>query len=34
MTGAYSQSRLKEFFFGGVTRSLMQSMTCATFMSR
>jgi len=34
VTGAYSQSRLKEFFFGGVTRSLMQSMTCATFMSR
>jgi nucleotide-binding universal stress UspA family protein len=34
VTGAYSQSRLKEFFFGGVTRALLQSMTCATFMSR
>jgi nucleotide-binding universal stress UspA family protein len=34
VSGAYSQSRLKEFFFGGVTRALLQSMTCATFMSR
>lgn len=34
VTGAYSQSRLKEFFFGGVTKALLQSMTCATFMSR
>ncbi len=32
--GAYSQSRLKEFFFGGVTRSVLQSMTCAVLMSR
>jgi nucleotide-binding universal stress UspA family protein len=34
VSGAYSQSRLKAFFFGGVTRSLLNSMTCATFMSR
>jgi nucleotide-binding universal stress UspA family protein len=34
VTGAFSQSRLKEFFFGGVTRTLLQSMPCAVFMSR
>ncbi len=32
--GAYSQSRLKEFFFGGATRTVLQSMTCAVLMSR
>ena len=32
--GAYSQSRLKEFFFGGATRTLLQSMPVATLMSR
>lgn len=34
VTGAYSQSKLKEFFFGGVTRSVLESMPTATFMSR
>jgi len=32
--GAYSQSWLKEFFFGGATRTLLQSMPVATLMSR
>ena len=32
--GAYSQSRLKEFFFGGATRTLLRSMPVATLMSR
>lgn len=32
--GAYSQSRLKEFFFGGATRTLLESMPVATLMSR
>ncbi|MEO3384977.1 universal stress protein [Mesorhizobium sp. CAU 1741] len=32
--GAYSQSWLKEFFFGGATRSLLQSMPVATLMAR
>ncbi|MET0170604.1 MAG: universal stress protein, partial [Aliihoeflea sp.] len=34
VTGAYSQSKLKEFFFGGVTRSILNAMPTATFMSR
>lgn len=32
--GAYSHSRLREFLFGGVTRSVLKSMSVATFMSR
>ena len=32
--GAYSHSRLREWLFGGVTRSLMEKMPVATFMSR
>jgi nucleotide-binding universal stress UspA family protein len=32
--GAYSHSRLREWLFGGVTRSVLQSMPVATFMSR
>jgi len=32
--GAYSQSWLKEFFFGGATRTLLKSMPTATLMSR
>ena len=32
--GAYSQSWLKQFFFGGATRTLLQSMPVATLMSR
>lgn len=32
--GAYSQSWLKEFFFGGATRTLLKSMPTATFMAR
>ena len=32
--GAYSQSWLKEFFFGGATRTLLRSMPTATLMSR
>lgn len=32
--GAYSQSWLKEFFFGGATRTLLKSMPAATLMSR
>lgn len=32
--GAYGQSRLTEFLFGGVTRSILQSMTTPTLMSR
>lgn len=32
--GAYSQSWLKEFFFGGATRTLLQSMPAATLMAR
>lgn len=32
--GAYSQSWLKEFFFGGTTRTLLRSMSAATLMSR
>lgn len=32
--GAYSQSWLKEFFFGGATRTLLRSMPAATLMSR
>lgn len=32
--GAYGQSWLKEFFFGGATRTLLKSMSAATLMSR
>ncbi|MGH7003315.1 MAG: universal stress protein [Alphaproteobacteria bacterium] len=32
--GAYSQSRLKEWVFGGVTTSFMADMPCLTLMSR
>ncbi len=32
--GAYSQSWLKEFFFGGATRTMLQSMPVATLMAR
>ena len=32
--GAYSQSWLKEFFFGGATKTLMESLPTATLMSR
>jgi nucleotide-binding universal stress UspA family protein len=32
--GAYGHSRLREFLFGGVTRSMLHSMPVATFMSR
>jgi nucleotide-binding universal stress UspA family protein len=32
--GAYSHSWLREFLFGGVTRTLLKSMPVATFMSR
>lgn len=32
--GAYSQSRLKEWVFGGVTTSIMADMPCLTLMSR
>jgi len=32
--GAYSQSWLKQFFFGGATRTLLRSMPTATLMSR
>jgi len=32
--GAYSHSWLREFLFGGVTRTLLQSMPVPTFMSR
>lgn len=32
--GAFSQSWLKEFFFGGATRTLLKSMSAATLMSR
>lgn len=32
--GAFSQSWLKEFFFGGTTRTLLNSMSVATLMSR
>lgn len=32
--GAYSQSWLKEFFFGGATRTLLKSMPVATLMAR
>jgi nucleotide-binding universal stress UspA family protein len=32
--GAYGHSRLREFLFGGVTRSVLESMPVATFMSR
>lgn len=32
--GAFSHSRLREWLFGGVTRSMMGSMPVATFMSR
>lgn len=32
--GAYSKSWLKEFFFGGTTRTLLHSMPTATLMSR
>jgi nucleotide-binding universal stress UspA family protein len=32
--GAYSQSWLKQFFFGGATRTLLESMPTATLMSR
>jgi nucleotide-binding universal stress UspA family protein len=32
--GAYSHSWLKEFFFGGATRTLLRSMPTATLMSR
>jgi nucleotide-binding universal stress UspA family protein len=32
--GAYSQSWLKQFFFGGATKTLLSSMPVATLMSR
>lgn len=32
--GAYGHSWLREFFFGGATRSLLRSMSAATLMSR
>lgn len=32
--GAYGRSRLSEFVFGGVTRSMLKSMTTPTLMSR
>lgn len=32
--GAYGHSRLREFLFGGVTRSVLEHMPVATFMSR
>lgn len=32
--GAYGHSRLREFLFGGVTRTVLRSMPIATFMSR
>lgn len=32
--GAYSQSWLKQFFFGGTTKTVLQSMPVATLMSR
>ena len=32
--GAYSQSRLKELIFGGVTRSFLANMPCMTLFSR
>lgn len=32
--GAYSHSRLREWLFGGVTRSVLKSMPVTTFMSR
>jgi nucleotide-binding universal stress UspA family protein len=32
--GAFSQSWLKQFFFGGATRTLLESMPTATLMSR
>ena len=31
--GAYGHSRLREFVFGGVTRSLLQNMTAPVLMS-
>jgi nucleotide-binding universal stress UspA family protein len=31
--GAYGHSRIREFLFGGVTRSVLESMPIATFMS-
>jgi nucleotide-binding universal stress UspA family protein len=31
--GAYGHSRIREFLFGGVTRSVLQAMPVATFMS-
>lgn len=32
--GAYGHSRLREFIFGGTTRTMLQSMPVPTFMSR
>jgi nucleotide-binding universal stress UspA family protein len=32
--GAFSQPWLKQFFFGGATRTLLRSMPTATLMSR
>lgn len=32
--GAFGHSRLREFLFGGVTRSVIESMPVATFMAR
>ncbi len=32
--GAYGHSRIREFLFGGVTRSVLEAMPVATFMSR
>jgi nucleotide-binding universal stress UspA family protein len=32
--GAYGHSRLREFLFGGVTKSMLEAMPVATFMSR
>jgi nucleotide-binding universal stress UspA family protein len=31
--GGYGHSRLREFVLGGVTRSILQSMTAPVFMS-
>jgi nucleotide-binding universal stress UspA family protein len=32
--GAYSKSRIRETLFGGVTRTMLKSMTALTLMSR
>jgi nucleotide-binding universal stress UspA family protein len=33
VTGAYGHSRLGEWFFGGVTRSLLEQSPCCLMMS-